>query len=168
MEWFKRVLSALRGTQLSCGAVRCLTAVQNRTGAFFSWTYYDNTPDAVCSCSSHTQPIAAVRELPPIDTSLAKYAKSQTQIGAKDVQSNLHNFNQSELCDVSSSWSAIRLQGAARATSTLEQTVKYENKHKESGTKLNKVQCLAEKSYPSECVRPRQPDLDYLRPVSWV
>ena len=100
------------------------------------------------------------------DTSLAKYAKSQTQIGAKDVQSNLHSSNQSELCDVSSSWSAIRLQGAARATSTLEQTVKYENKHKESGTKLNKVQCLAEKSYPSECVRPRQPDLDYLRPVS--
>ena len=66
MEWFKRVLSALRGTQLSCGTVRCLTAVQNRTGAFFSWTCHDNTSDTVCSCSSHTQPIAAVREFPPI------------------------------------------------------------------------------------------------------
>ena len=66
MEWFRRVLSALRGTQLSCGTVRCLTAVQNRTGAFFSWTYHDNTSDTVCSCSGHTRPIAAVRELPPI------------------------------------------------------------------------------------------------------
>ena len=60
------------------------------------------------------------------DTSLAKYAKSQTQIGAKDMQSNLHSSNQSELCDVSSSWSAIRLQrlhGASQAISTLEQPV---------------------------------------------
>ena len=69
------------------------------------------------------------------DTSLAKYAKSQTQIGAKDVQSNLHSSNQSELCDVSSSWSAIRLQGAARATSTLEHPVTYLNNNKEGGKK---------------------------------
>ena len=32
----------------------------------FSWTCHDNTSDTVCSCSSHTQPIAAVREFPPI------------------------------------------------------------------------------------------------------
>ena len=100
------------------------------------------------------------------DTSLAKYAKSQTQIGAKDVQSNLHSSNQSELCDVSSSWSAIRLQGARQATSTLEHPVNYLNNKKEGGKKSNKVQCLAEKSHPSECVRPRQLDLDYLGPVS--
>ena len=100
------------------------------------------------------------------DTSLAKYAKSQTQIGAKDVQSNLHSSNQSELCDVSSSWSAIRLQGARQATSTLEHPVNYLNNKKEGGKKSNKVQCLAEKSHPSECVRPRQLDLDDLRPVS--
>ena len=106
-----------------------------------------------------------LENLPPIDTSLAKYAKSQTQIGAKDVQSNLHNFNQSELCDVSSSWSAIRLQGARQATSTLEHPVNYLNDKKEGGKKSNKVQCLAEKSHPSECVRPRQLDLDYLGPV---
>ena len=99
------------------------------------------------------------------DTSLAKYAKSQTQIGAKDVQSNLHSSNQSELCDVSSSWSAIRLQGARQATSTLEHPVNYLNNKKEGGKKSNKVQCLAEKSHPSECVRPRQLDLDYLGPV---
>ena len=90
------------------------------------------------------------------DTSLAKYAKSQTQIGAKDVQCNLHSSNQSELCDVSSSWSAIRLQGA---TSALE----HGNILEQTRTKSNKVQCFAEKSYPSES---RQPDLDYLRPVS--
>ena len=99
------------------------------------------------------------------DTSLAKYAKSQTQIGAKDVQSNLHSSNQSELCDVSSSWSAIRLQGARQATSTLEHPVNYLNNKKEGGKKSNKVQCLAEKSHPSECVRPRQLDLDSLGPV---
>ena len=107
-----------------------------------------------------------LENLPPIDTSLAKYAKSQTQIGAKDVQCNLHSSNQSELCDVSSSWSAIRLQGARQATSALqvEHPVTYlEQPHR---TKWNEVQCFAKNSYPPECVGPRQPDLDYLRPVS--
>ena len=60
------------------------------------------------------------------DTRLTEYTKSQTQIGAKDIQSNLHSSNQSELCNVSSSWSAIRLQqlqGARQAISKLEQPV---------------------------------------------
>ena len=59
-------------------------------------------------------------------TRLTEYTKSQTQIGAKDIQSNLHSSNQSELCNVSSSWSAIRLQqlqGARQAISKLEQPV---------------------------------------------
>ena len=33
-------------------------------------------------------------------------SQMQTQIGAKDMQIHLHNSNQSELCDVNSSWSA--------------------------------------------------------------
>ena len=33
-------------------------------------------------------------------------SEMQTQIGAKDMQIHLHNSNQSELCDVNSSWSA--------------------------------------------------------------
>ena len=102
------------------------------------------------------------------DTSLAKYVKSQTQIGAKDVQSNLHSSNQSELCDVSSSWSAKRLEGARQATSTLERPVNYLNNNKKGRKKSNRVQCLAEKSHPSESVGPRQLDLDDLGPVSWV
>ena len=34
-------------------------------------------------------------------------------------------FNQRQLCDVSSSWSAIRLHGAGQAISTLEKPVTY-------------------------------------------
>ena len=35
-----------------------------------------------------------------------QHSEMQTQIGAKDMQIHLHNSNQSELCDVNSSWSA--------------------------------------------------------------
>ena len=143
-----------------------MTAVQNRTGAFSAETVM-TTPQIqyVPAPVTRNQSLQLENFQLSGDTSLAKYAKSQTQIGAKDVQSNLHSSNQSELCDVSSSWSAIRLQGARQATSTLEHPVNYLNNKKEGGKKSNKVQCLAEKSHPSECVRPRQLDLDYLGPV---
>ena len=35
-----------------------------------------------------------------------QHSEMQTQIGAKDMQIHLHNSDQSELCDVNSSWSA--------------------------------------------------------------
>ena len=33
--------------------------------SFSSQTYHDNTLDTICSCTSHTQPSPAIRELPP-------------------------------------------------------------------------------------------------------
>ena len=61
--------------------------------------------------------------------------------------------------------SAIRLQGARHATSTLEHPVTYKNNHKESGTKLDKsATFFGEKSHSSESVGPRP---TRLRP-SWT
>ena len=142
MEWFRRVVSALRGTQLSCGAVRCLTAVQNRTGAFSSWTYYDNTSDTVCSCSSHTETIAAIREFPPI---IWRHQPCQICQIADSDRSERRTKQSSQF---QSEWTmqcfilmvCQRLQGVARATSKLEHPVNYLNNNKkveQSRTKCN-------------------------------
>ena len=173
MEWFRRALSALRGTQLSRGTVRCLTAVQNRTGAFFSWTYHDNTPDAVCSCSSHTQPIAAVRELPPIiwrqqPCQICQIADSDRS-ERRTKQSSQFQSEWTMRCFILMvCYKATRGYAGYLHYNTLKNTRATTKRVEQSWTKSNKVQYFAENSHPPESVGARQLDLDHLGPVSWV